>query len=89
MNAVYLPEFPVIANNYKESVHSTLCKEKIKRTERTSMSYTEPFNNKTATRKPEHYNLDELFVKPLIHRDIKGEKVYQPLDLDRLWNQPK
>ncbi|RNA66923.1 hypothetical protein EBO34_17120 [Alteribacter keqinensis] len=88
MNAVYLPDFPVIANNYKESVHSTLYKEKIKRTERSSMSYTDPFD-KTATRKPEHYNLDELFVKPLIHRDIKGDKVYQALDLDRIWNEPK
>lgn len=36
-------------------------------------------------RKEEKYNMNELFKKPLIHRQIKGEKVYIPLDPKRLW----
>jgi hypothetical protein len=31
-------------------------------------------------------NIDS-FNNPLIHREIKGDKVYVPLDLERLWGR--
>jgi hypothetical protein len=35
----------------------------------------------------EEKSLDELFERPILHRQIKGDEVYVPLDLVRLgWN---
>ena len=31
--------------------------------------------------------LDDYFLNPLIHREIHGDKIYVPLDLDRIWNK--
>jgi hypothetical protein len=31
---------------------------------------------------PEHY-----FENPLIHKEIHGDKVYIPLNLNRVWNE--
>jgi hypothetical protein len=31
--------------------------------------------------------LDHYFLNPLIHREIHGDKIYVPLDLDRIWNK--
>ncbi|MDQ0252732.1 hypothetical protein J2S74_000104 [Evansella vedderi] len=35
--------------------------------------------------KQEKVNLEDLFKKPLIHRQIKGDEIYTPLDPKRLW----
>lgn len=31
--------------------------------------------------------LDQYFENPIIHREINGDKIYVPLNLDRVWNQ--
>ncbi|MGG3858088.1 hypothetical protein ABET41_08985 [Metabacillus fastidiosus] len=31
--------------------------------------------------------LDKCFEKPIIHRQILGDKVYVPLNLNRVWNE--
>jgi len=31
--------------------------------------------------------LDSDFQNTIIHRQIQGEKIYAPLDLDRIWNR--
>lgn len=31
--------------------------------------------------------LDQYFETPIIHREIHGDKIYVPLNLDRVWNQ--
>jgi hypothetical protein len=30
--------------------------------------------------------LDYSFTNPIIHREINGDKIYVPLDLNRIWN---
>lgn len=35
----------------------------------------------------ENENLDHYFKTPIIHREIHGDKVYVPLNLDRVWNR--
>ncbi|RBP90753.1 hypothetical protein DFO70_109260 [Cytobacillus firmus] len=37
--------------------------------------------------KNEMENLDQYFKTPIIHREIHGDKVYVPLNLDRVWNR--
>lgn len=32
-------------------------------------------------------SLDQSFANPIIHREIHGDKVYVPLDLNRVWNR--
>lgn len=39
-----------------------------------------------ARHKKEVVDLDQ-YVNPLIHKQIHGDKVYVPLNLDRVWNQ--
>lgn len=36
-------------------------------------------------KKQEKYDINNLFERPLIHRQIAGEEVYVPLDKKRLW----
>lgn len=31
--------------------------------------------------------LDESFTNPIIHKEIHGDKIYVPLDLNRVWNR--
>jgi hypothetical protein len=31
-------------------------------------------------------DLDEYFLNPIIHRQINGDKIYVPLNLEKLWN---
>jgi hypothetical protein len=35
--------------------------------------------------KQKEYDIEKLFKNPLIHRQIKGDTVYIPLDTKRLW----
>ncbi|ARK29666.1 hypothetical protein [Halalkalibacter krulwichiae] len=35
--------------------------------------------------KQKEFDVEQLFNNPLIHRQIKGDKVYIPLDTKRLW----
>ncbi|MFC0270431.1 hypothetical protein ACFFIX_03020 [Metabacillus herbersteinensis] len=37
--------------------------------------------------KKEIENLDQYFETPIIHREIHGDKIHVPLNLDRIWNQ--
>ncbi|MFC0274915.1 hypothetical protein ACFFIX_26805 [Metabacillus herbersteinensis] len=37
--------------------------------------------------KKERENLDQYFETPIIHREIQGDKIHVPLNLDRIWNQ--
>ena len=32
-------------------------------------------------------NLETYFEEPIIHREIQGDRVYVPLDLNRAWNK--
>jgi hypothetical protein len=38
-----------------------------------------------------HKELNEFFIQsfanPIIHREIHGDKIYAPLDLNRIWNK--
>lgn len=49
------------------------------------MTDYEAFIVKKVRKKHETYNMDALFKKPLIHRQILGDKVFIPLDTKRLW----
>jgi hypothetical protein len=31
--------------------------------------------------------LEQYFKEPIIHREIQGDRVYVPLNLDRAWNK--
>ncbi|MEH7413774.1 hypothetical protein V7266_00610 [Neobacillus drentensis] len=35
-------------------------------------------------RKP---SLEEYFENPIIHKEIQGERVFVPLNMDRVWNE--
>ncbi len=35
--------------------------------------------------KQENYDINELFKNPILHRQIHGEIIYIPLDIERLW----
>jgi hypothetical protein len=37
--------------------------------------------------KKEVENLDQYFETTILHREIHGDKIYVPLNLDRVWNQ--
>lgn len=37
--------------------------------------------------KKEIESLDKYFLNPIIHRQINGDEIYIPLNLDRIWNQ--
>jgi len=37
--------------------------------------------------KKEMKNLDQYFETPIIHREIHGDKIQVPLNLDKVWNQ--
>jgi hypothetical protein len=32
-------------------------------------------------------SLEQYFEEPIIHREIQGDRVYVPLDLNRAWNK--
>ena len=32
-------------------------------------------------------NSEQYFKEPIIHRKIHGDRVYMPLNLDRVWNK--
>jgi hypothetical protein len=32
-------------------------------------------------------NLDQYFFNPIIHKEIHGDKIYVPLDLNKIWNK--
>jgi hypothetical protein len=32
-------------------------------------------------------NLEMYFEEPIIHKEIQGDRVYVPLDLNRAWNK--
>jgi hypothetical protein len=34
----------------------------------------------------ENKNLEKYFENPIIHKEIQGDKVYVPLNLNRVWN---
>lgn len=34
-------------------------------------------------------SLNQRFANPIIHKEIHGDKVYVPLDLNRVWNSIK
>lgn len=34
----------------------------------------------------EDHSMDANFENPIIHRQIRGDKVYVPLNLGRVWN---
>ncbi|MGB8000834.1 MAG: hypothetical protein WCF60_12195 [Anaerobacillus sp.] len=40
-----------------------------------------------ARRQREYSLIDQSFQKPILHRQIHGEVVYIPLNLERIWNQ--
>lgn len=40
-----------------------------------------------ARQKNEVESLDYYFKNPIIHRQIHGDKIYVPLNIDRIWNQ--
>lgn len=44
-------------------------------------------NYQIARHKNETETLEQYFIKPIIHRQINGDQVYVPLDLNRVWNQ--
>ncbi|MEC0666180.1 hypothetical protein P8864_09745 [Priestia flexa] len=43
--------------------------------------------NTRARHKNEGEGLDQYFISPIIHRQIQGDKIYVPLNLDRVWNR--
>ncbi|MGM7722117.1 hypothetical protein [Metabacillus sp. Hm71] len=43
--------------------------------------------NRRARLKKEMEKLDQYFETPIIHREIHGNKIHVPLNLDRIWNQ--
>lgn len=43
--------------------------------------------NSRARHKKEVDCLDRSFENPIIHRQIHGDKVYVPLNLEKIWNQ--
>ncbi|MCK6205654.1 hypothetical protein KZX50_09335 [Bacillus infantis] len=44
--------------------------------------------NITARHQGKEYSLDHYFQQPIVHKQINGDKVYVPLNLERVWNQP-
>ncbi|WP_251555545.1 hypothetical protein [Neobacillus muris] len=40
-----------------------------------------------AKRKELMDSLEQSFSNPIIHREIHGDKVYVPLDLNRVWDR--
>jgi hypothetical protein len=43
--------------------------------------------NQRARHKNEDGRLGQYFNNPIIHRQIHGDKIYVPLNLDKVWNQ--
>lgn len=43
--------------------------------------------NPRARHKKEEVSIDQRFSHLIIHREIHGDKVFVPLDLNRIWNQ--
>lgn len=37
--------------------------------------------------KDEKRSLDSYFKNPIIHKQISGERVYVPLNINRVWNE--
>ncbi|WP_040346518.1 hypothetical protein [Neobacillus bataviensis] len=35
----------------------------------------------------EYHNLEQQFEQPIIHREIQGNRVYVPLNVNRVWNE--
>jgi hypothetical protein len=44
--------------------------------------------NTMARHKDEKYSIEHYFQQPIVHKQISGDKVYVPLNLERVWNQP-
>jgi len=45
-----------------------------------------------ATKKARHrirtdYSLEHYFEEPIIHREIQGDRIYVPLNLNRVWDE--
>lgn len=40
-----------------------------------------------ARRKNIYESLERSFKNPIIHKEIHGDKIYVPLDLNRIWNR--
>ncbi|MGG0717641.1 hypothetical protein ABE096_08585 [Robertmurraya massiliosenegalensis] len=43
--------------------------------------------NPRTRHKKEVDHLDQSFKNPIIHRQIHGDKVFVPLNLEKVWNQ--
>jgi hypothetical protein len=43
--------------------------------------------NLKARHKNQADRLDQYFEESIIHREIQGDKIYVPLNLNRVWNQ--
>lgn len=37
-------------------------------------------------KKSENHSLMHYFKKPIIHREIHGDRIHVPLRIDRIWN---
>lgn len=37
--------------------------------------------------KSEERTLEDYFRNPIIHREISGERIYVPLNINRIWNE--
>jgi hypothetical protein len=48
-------------------------------------NYENLIMSKVVKKKEESYNMNELFNRPLIHKQINGDVVYTPLDLERIF----
>ncbi|UAL53092.1 hypothetical protein [Metabacillus dongyingensis] len=43
--------------------------------------------HRKARRKNQMYYLENSFKNPIVHREINGDKIYVPLNMERVWNQ--
>ncbi|CAH0344136.1 hypothetical protein [Bacillus sp. CECT 9360] len=41
--------------------------------------------NIRARHKREEEHFDRYFQNPIVHKQIKGDKIYVPIDLNRVW----
>ena len=50
------------------------------------MNYMEPAKER-GIKLDKNLHLETYFEEPIIHKEIQGDRVYVPLDLNRAWNK--
>jgi hypothetical protein len=44
-------------------------------------------SNRARHKNSKNLNLETYFEEPIIHKEIQGDRVYVPLNLNRAWNK--